>query len=1259
MCSEFFLCPNFRKLNGLPNFPVLRLASGANRRHHFKMKFFKVLLAVATLAQAVSARPWDYPLYLDAGTPAAKRVKVEIENRTDTDFEAEPIRISAKKLGLVGEKTSAIRVVQKNGRELLFAISPHTERFSEKTLLVIPADCAAKTKSEFWIYYKNPNALEVPDFYIEPSASENFESDGGGENRWTYLNKPNKTSTGISAKYAKSGAHSLRVDAGEITHYPHKMPLPFDGKQNREKRKFPREGSFSPNDTLKISAFVKADNIEAAKDGGAGIGVVYMFADGKYKIEKSELMAGQTDWKKISLTTKIPAEATAVFFTTVAKIGAGAAYFDDIKVSKTLPENGYSVKISKRETLELDKDDSAEKWETDDKNFNLRVKTSFFNLGEKPMGNGVGIIPINIVARGNFETSGYKVYKNGREIPHALLNGEMLVLLDKIAPKTESVYNVYIAENRRNIEPKIAVSKQASYILSDLVSEIENGCDVAGLAKLAASSANKIENADFAKGFDGWNFLSHKGRENTGEISLVDGGIFGGKALSIKFNKDIAIKKSGEFKFPGGASSGKRKYARQKFPDHWFGIRRKIETEAGRKYINIAWVKGLEESVHQSIPRMAVFNGSIKYACATIKPTSEWKVKSCTYTAKDGDDVWVDALCSRKGDILIDGLFAAECLDAAKFEYQARADFGKPYTSAWSVSPIVKVFDFFAPPTGSKTPAISLAKNECENLQLAVRSNMPRRKLEISAAAPVLVGGGATLEAPTVSVARNVVCDAPSRYQIFNGVKFNERCVPQNSIIQLYPDPLVRQNFVELSPYKTESVWLKFRADENAAAGEYAGKVEFKDGGKTVLTVPYRVKVRNFAIPKSASLGAIFDSRGNGFNGGWRQPKKIAGITSKFYDITRLQEFMSQYRISINNPPRIKFFTKDGKLTADFSDFDKFCENAFGRLGTRLMYLPNPAGGFGFANPINRIKRDDPDAKPIAPYDGEYPYAEADKKILRPEFVAELQARTKLLYRHLDEKGWRDRFLWYVCDEPHCDVDGIAEMTKAYCAAVKAVEPKARLYSSTWAYIPMLAGAINVWGIDMSSDRTPADIEKIEKRGEEKAFTTDGNYCINTPYCAQERLIPLYCFAGGFIAHEYWGVDWYTRNPFKWGFHYDRISAPSPTVRNRTRYPNGDGYFLYSGEIIGRNEIFPSVRLESVRDGQEDYEYFKILENLAQKTGDASAKKTLEKVKSFAVYPNARGTRSAELLPNPERLESLRREVAEQIERLSAKNSRK
>lgn len=104
------------------------------------------MLAATTLAQAASVRPWDYPLYLDFGTPAAKRVKVEIENKTDADFKAEPVRISAKKLGLVGEKTNAIRVVQKNGRELLFAVSSNAEKFSEKRPSYCPSIAPQKAQ---------------------------------------------------------------------------------------------------------------------------------------------------------------------------------------------------------------------------------------------------------------------------------------------------------------------------------------------------------------------------------------------------------------------------------------------------------------------------------------------------------------------------------------------------------------------------------------------------------------------------------------------------------------------------------------------------------------------------------------------------------------------------------------------------------------------------------------------------------------------------------------------------------------------------------------------------------------------------------------------------------------------------------------------------------------------------------------------------------------------------------------------------------
>lgn len=148
---------------------------------------------------------------------------------------------------------------------------------------------------------------------------------------------------------------------------------------------------------------------------------------------------------------------------------------------------------------------------------------------------------------------------------------------------------------------------------------------------------------------------------------------------------------------------------------------------------------------------------------------------------------------------------------------------------------------------------------------------------------------------------------------------------------------------------------------------------------------------------------------------------------------------------------------KDGKLAADFGEFDKFCEKSFGELGVKQMYLPQ-ISSFAFANRFSRLTRDDNSLKePIAPYEGKYPYPNADLAKFNPDYVAELQERVKLIYSHLKQKGWQDNFLWYVCDEPHCDVDGIADMVKAYCKIVAEAEPEARLYSSTWAYTPMLA----------------------------------------------------------------------------------------------------------------------------------------------------------------------------------------------------------
>ena len=45
---------------------------------------------------------WHYPLYLDGGEPARKRVEICVTNNSDKDLEERVLHIPAKKLGLVG-----------------------------------------------------------------------------------------------------------------------------------------------------------------------------------------------------------------------------------------------------------------------------------------------------------------------------------------------------------------------------------------------------------------------------------------------------------------------------------------------------------------------------------------------------------------------------------------------------------------------------------------------------------------------------------------------------------------------------------------------------------------------------------------------------------------------------------------------------------------------------------------------------------------------------------------------------------------------------------------------------------------------------------------------------------------------------------------------------------------------------------------------------------------------------------------------------
>ncbi|MCS7306381.1 MAG: DUF4091 domain-containing protein, partial [Thermoguttaceae bacterium] len=172
-------------------------------------------------------------------------------------------------------------------------------------------------------------------------------------------------------------------------------------------------------------------------------------------------------------------------------------------------------------------------------------------------------------------------------------------------------------------------------------------------------------------------------------------------------------------------------------------------------------------------------------------------------------------------------------------------------------------------------------------------------------------------------------------------------------------------------------------------------------------------------------------------------------------------------------------------------------------------------------------------------------------------------------------------------------------------------------------------------------------------------FTTDGQMCLDTPFCAIERLLPHYCFHDGAEAYEFWGACWTTYNPYQYGWHAYIHQSDQPGKHYWVRYPNGDGYLIYPGRPISHQGPVSSIRLEQAREGVEDYEYLYILREKLAKLPSASpaaaqAQTALQEAANLLRLPNPGGRYSSRLLPDPDRLLALRHLLAQTIESLYA-----
>jgi hypothetical protein len=114
----------------------------------------------------------------------------------------------------------------------------------------------------------------------------------------------------------------------------------------------------------------------------------------------------------------------------------------------------------------------------------------------------------------------------------------------------------------------------------------------------------------------------------------------------------------------------------------------------------------------------------------------------------------------------------------------------------------------------------------------------------------------------------------------------------------------------------------------------------------------------------------------------------------------------------------------------------------------------------------------------------------------------------------------------------------------------------------------------------------------------------------------------------------YWQVDLWTKKPWK----------DVQTHSDKDGYYPGEGMLVYPGKQVGIEAVVPSMRLKWVREGVEDYEYIEILKRLGYKNWALTVSRNVGlDWKNWTRDPNV--------------LESARRQLGEEIERLSSKKT--
>ena len=1246
-----------------------------------------LLLLVAT-ACGFAAADWHHPLYIGNGGLWHQRIAIEVRNDMAREVEGEPVAVrigkAAGEADLVGAMAEAVRVCNAEGVEMLFDIAAPGGRLITKGpipaggTLTIPAECPANGTATYYVYFDNSAAWGVPDFLNASAGVRNGGMEEGGEDvpdGWRHDSNDDEHQTSWVTENPRSGKKCLKTVVAEGAEHT--------WIATRQSRIHIIGGA-----EYRMTAWVKAENVV----GNAGW-YIHVGNEKNSMIISPMLYSGDGtyDWKKVTAEFVAPQDANRSDLGTVLR-GTGTAWFDDVTL-ECQERSKLSATAGTPERLQLEEIGADAPWyderegdlralsEADRRRvknmveeyvgrcamsrddllkagnvglsraaakfderkgvqfgeyadwwirwaityaiardgeiprsqnlaWDYRVPVKVMNLSDQPLDEALVRVDTSVISarlRGKLNEDSIRVTDNGKPVPHYQAK-DSLLFDGEVPAHTAKTYYAYFSA-----DPRIESARATDY------------------ATLLDSDRNLVKNPSFELGDqlpDDWPGGAEGERPARTTTGFDTPGLFGERCAKMHIPHDS--KKA------------------------WTGWRQDVPVEHGKTYMFSAWLK--TEDIEPNVQLHAHYRNAEGELCAkkhtgagpAISGTKDWTMISGTFEMpEDIATFQLHLTMLATGTVWHDGVVLAEAVPGTTGGLESRAPQELAGLTVWPVNAVVKVFQDDVPPREAPPARITAARNDKEPLQLAIRSPEALENVTVTVDPPTNAQGDKLTDIE-VTVVGYVPMDHKTSYYSSTSPAWHRKFPTGpggcDGWAGWWPDPLLPRNAFDLKANVTQPIWITVSVPKDAAPGDYTGHVRLGGRGPIVNIVPFTVRVWDFTLPDENHVKAIYDCR-QGRQ--WAQPGK-----SREELFRQMWAFMAERRVcpdTIRIAPKINY--ENGEVAADFADFDEAAEYYFNELKLPHSYTPWMFYCFGWGHlPGKKFGE--------APYEGEYPYEGVDRSQLRPEFKRAYQACLRVFWDHLKEKGWRDKVVLYISDEPHHTSDDIKTQMKALCDMIHEVDPDIPIYCSTWSHYPDWDGYLDVWGIGHYGRVMPDKIKELQAAGDRIWWTTDGQMCTDTPYCAIERLLPHYCFKYDAEAYEFWGIDWLTYDPYEFGWHrYNPHTFEAGGDTSDVRYPNGDGFLAYPGGPIGHDGPVSSVRLEQAREGVEDYEYLYLLRELVAKAKaagkDASeGEKALQMADELVEMPCAIGRYSTKILPNPDVVLEVKEAVARAIEGL-------